>query len=175
VIGFEPVAKHWYTFNLLNRYAACGNLRFEPLGLDHLRFFSGHFDIVFCMGILYHHTDPMQVLRLIHQALKPGGQLVIDCQGIAGRDPVALTPRQRYAGAKGIWFLPTLPCLENWVARANFRSLDAFYDAPLSQEEQRATPWSPGQSLGDFIDPQDPLQTIEGYPAPRRFYVSARK
>jgi len=37
--------------------------------------------------------------------------------------------------------------------------------------EQRKTEWIEGQSLEDFLDPNDTSKTVEGYPAPQRVYV----
>ncbi|MDX1522001.1 MAG: DUF1698 domain-containing protein, partial [Anaerolineae bacterium] len=125
--------------------------------------------------ILYHHTDPVGLLRKMHTALTPQGELVIDCQGIPGDEPVALTPRGRYARARGIWFLPTLSCLENWIHRAGFTNIRPVFAEPLSPAEQRRTAWADIDSLAEFLDPADPSLTIEGYPAPWRFYVIAGK
>ena len=44
-----------------------------------------------------------------------------------------------------------------------------------SVEEQRATDWMTYQSLKDFLDPNDPTKTIEGYPAPMRATLIATK
>ena len=44
-----------------------------------------------------------------------------------------------------------------------------------TSEEQRKTPWSFDQSLEDFLDENDKTKTVEGYPAPKRVYVKARK
>jgi len=35
-------------------------------------------------------------------------------------------------------------------------------------DEQRKTQWIDTESLQDFLDPEDPGKTIEGYPAPKR-------
>ena len=174
VVGFEPFARHWYTFHLLNHFAGCHNLSFELLGVEHTDLFSGFFDTIFCLGILYHHPDPVGQLRRLRRSLRKGGRMFIDCQGIPGDDPVSLTPARRYAGAGGIWFLPTLPALINWVRRAGFQQVETIYAAPLSTEEQRATPMAPLRSLADFLDPGDPQKTIEGYPAPWRYYLLVR-
>ncbi len=174
VIGFEPVVKHWYTFDFLNHLARRSNLFFELLGVEHIDLFPRLFDVMFCLGILYHHTDPVGLLRKMRGALAKGGTLVIDCQGIPGDEPVALTPQSRYAGAKGIWFLPTESCLRHWLSRAGFQEIETFYNEPLSTEEQRASQWAPIKSLADFLDPVDSSRTVEGYPAPRRFYLLAR-
>lgn len=172
VIGFEPVAKHWFNFHLIQKYCQCPELHFEMFGVEHLDLFPKTFDTIFCMGILYHHTDPMSLLRKMKLSLKKGGEIIIDCQGIPGDDDIALVPRSRYAGAKGVWFLPTLNGLINWVRRAGMEA-KLIYSGPLSIEEQRTTPWANIKSLKDFLS-EDLSQTVEGYPAPHRFYLIAK-
>ncbi len=173
VLGFEPVAKHWFNFHLIQKYTSRPELAFELFGVEHLDLFPETFDVIFCMGILYHHTDPISLLRKMRHALKKKGQIIIDCQGIPGDEEFALVPRGRYAGAKGIWFLPTLKCLINWIQRSGMQA-QAVYSAPLLPEEQRATPWANIKSLKDFLT-EDQSRTIEGYPAPHRFYLIAKK
>jgi len=175
VVGFEPDLRHALAFDLLQRYARTPGLVFEPLGVEHMDLYAGVFDTVLCMGILYHHTDPVGLLRRIHRGMAAKGQLIVECQGIAGEDSVALVPEGRYGRARGIWFLPTRSCLANWLRRAGFIEIHCFYDAPLSSAEQRRTSWAPGDSLEEFLWPGDPTRTVEGYPAPRRIYFSAHK
>ena len=174
VVGFEPYGKYWYNFALLQSLAQAERLAFELLGVEHIHLFERFFDVVFCLGILYHHTDPVGILTKIRRSLRHGGKVIIDCQGIAGESSCALVPRGRYAGARGVWFLPTLACLENWLLRADFKVITPIWAGALTPEEQRATPWAPIASLADFMDPCDPTRTIEGYPAPQRFYLMAR-
>lgn len=174
VIGFEPYGKLFWNFQLIQNLVQCNRLYFELLGVEHIHFYPDFFDTIFCLGILYHHADPIGLLHKLRQALAPQGELVIDCQGIPGADPIALTPRQRYAHARGIWFLPTQSCLEHWLYRAGFREIQCFFAEPLSTSEQRRTDWADIDSLAAFLDPHDPTRTIEGYPAPWRYYVIAR-
>jgi tRNA (mo5U34)-methyltransferase len=175
VIGFEPIAKHYWNFQLLQTLARQDTLHFELLGIEHIHLYPQFFDTIFCLGILYHHPDPIGLLGKLHQALSPSGELVIDCQGIPGDLPIALTPRKRYAQARGIWFLPTQTCLETWLARAGFVHTRTVFAAPLSPAEQRRTPWAEIDSLAEFLDPQDSSLTIEGYPAPWRYYSISQK
>ncbi|MEM7130210.1 MAG: tRNA 5-methoxyuridine(34)/uridine 5-oxyacetic acid(34) synthase CmoB [Chloroflexota bacterium] len=171
VIGFEPVAKHYWNFQLLQQWIRQPNLHFELLGVEHVNLYPNFFDTIFCLGILYHHTDPVGLLRKLREALAPKGEIIIDCQGIPGSEPVALVPKSRYARARGIWFLPTQSCLENWMSRAGFKNLHCFFAEPLSIEEQRRTPWADVESLAEFLDPRDSTRTVEGYPRPWRYYV----
>lgn len=171
VIGFEPMARNALHFQLMQTLWPTKSIDFELLGAEHIDIFGPIFDTIFCLGILYHHTDPIGLLRKMAKALKPRGRLFIDCQGIAGDMPLALTPASRYAGATGIWFLPTQSCLEHWIRRAGFTKLNWIYADRLSCLEQRSTAWAPIKSLADFLDPSDINQTIEAYPAPERFYL----
>ena len=174
-IGFEPYAKHFWNFQLIQNIVQQKMLAFELLGVEHIHYYPKFFDTIFCLGILYHHTDPIGLLRKMREALAPKGEIIIDCQGIPGDLPVALTPQKRYAQARGIWFLPTQSCLENWIGRAGFSDFNCFFAAPLSVEEQRRTTWANIDSLSEFLDPDDPSLTVEGYPAPWRYYAIARK
>lgn len=173
VVGFEPYEKNWLNFQMMQSYAQVSCLAAERLGVEHIHYYPAFFDKIFCLGILYHHTDPIGILRKIRSALKKGGELLIDCQGIPGTEPLALVPSGRYASARGVWFLPTLPALMNWVRRAGFRSAECIYQAPLNCEEQRSTEFAPVRSLTDFLHPDHPERTIEGYPAPWRYYLKA--
>lgn len=175
VIGFEPYAKHFWNFQLMQNLVGQDNLHFELLGVEHIDYYPQFFDTIFCLGILYHHTDPIGLLRKMRQALAPKGEIIIDCQGIPGEKAIALTPRQRYANAKGIWFLPTQSCLETWIIRAGFTKVRCIFAEPLSVEEQRRTPWANINSLQEFLNPQNPQETIEGYPAPWRYYAIAQR
>jgi len=40
--------------------------------------------------------------------------------------------------------------------------------SPTTPDEQRTTDWMTFHSLKDFLDPDDPTRTIEGYPGPIR-------
>ena len=43
----------------------------------------------------------------------------------------------------------------------------------ISADEQRSTEWMTYESLAEALDPSDPSQTIEGWPAPQRVVVLA--
>jgi tRNA (mo5U34)-methyltransferase len=76
---------------------------------------------------------------------------------------------------KGVYFLPTLSTLQNWLQRANFKDFEVLFNEELSTEEQRATEWAPVRSLNESLDPDDNTKTIEGYPRAHRFYVKVRR
>jgi tRNA (mo5U34)-methyltransferase len=59
--------------------------------------------------------------------------------------------------------------------RAGFDEFEVLAITTTTSEEQRKTEWSFDQSLEDFLDPNDKTKTVEGYPAPKRVYIKARK
>ena len=174
VVGFEPFYKHYLSFLFMQRFAQVPQLAYEPFGVEYISSYLNFFDVIFCLGILYHHTDPMKVLKDIRRSLTKGGILIVDCQGIAGDDSFCLVPSKRYAGAKGFWFLPTVTCLINWINRAGFSNIRVVYDQPLTSFEQRSSEWAPVASLKDGLNKWKE-KTIEGYPLPRRFYIRAER
>ena len=59
-LGIEPVAKHKICFDFLANMTSIRSLQFEPLGVEHIDYFPKFFDVVFCLGILYHQLDPVR-------------------------------------------------------------------------------------------------------------------
>ncbi|KPK24482.1 MAG: tRNA (mo5U34)-methyltransferase [Desulfobacterales bacterium SG8_35_2] len=173
VMGFEPYLQHYFTFKTLNRFAGCENLFCELLGVEHIGLYKRSFDVVFLMGILYHRSSPVELLREIRTAMKPGGVLLVESQGIPGTEPVALFPEQRYAKVPGTYFVPTGACLANWLSRAGFTEVQIFFSHPMSSQEQRRTDWMVFESYDDFVDKNNPTLTKEGYPAPIRIFARA--
>lgn len=175
ILGFEPYVHHYYAFHTLNTFAHQKNLGVELLGIDHLPLFPESFDVIFCLGILYHRPSPIEALRDLHVALKPNGTLFIESQAIPGREPVALFPETTYAKVPGTWFVPTASCLHNWLTRTGFNKVRLFHDHAMSSAEQRRTSWMTFESYEDFIDNKNPALTVEGFPAPRRVFFKAVK
>lgn len=175
VLGFEPYLQHYSTFKTLNAFAGQDQLQVELLGIEDLALFPKSFDVIFCLGILYHRPSPLAALRDLHTALKPGGWLIIESQAIPGEEPVALFPHSTYAKAPGTWFVPTAACLHNWMTRTGFRKVQQFCEHAMGKEEQRRTAWMEFESYEDFIDKDNPAFTIEGYPAPRRVFFKATR
>ena len=171
VIGFEPYLQHYFTFQTLNSFADQKNLHMELLGVEHLGHFANSFDVVFLMGILYHRISPLESLKEVKKSLKKGGTLIVESQAIPGEEAVALFPERRYAKAPGTYFVPTATCLKNWMLRAGFIDVEIFCSHPMSSREQRRTEWMQFESYADFIDPDNPALTVEGYPAPIRVFL----
>ena len=175
VVGFEPYLQHYFAFKTLNSFAGLENLAIELLGVENIDLFRESFDVVFLMGILYHRSSPIDVLRDIREAMKPGATLIVESQGIPGDKPMALFPERRYAKVPGTYFVPTGTCLKHWLVRAGYTGVELFCSHPMSNKEQRRTEWMDFESYADFINSQDPTLTVEGYPAPIRVFIKATK
>jgi len=175
VLGLEPTIQHYYCFKALNGMAGMANLSIDLLGVEHLSLFPDCFDVIFLMGLIYHRPSPLDVLRDVYTALKPGGTLILESQAIPGNDPVALFPEKTYAKVPGTYFVPTGACLANWMQRTGFTDVNLFCSHPMTSAEQRRTDWMVFQSFSDFICSDNPSLTVEGYPAPYRVFLVGRK
>jgi len=175
VVGIDPNMHAFLEFELFARLRGINNLHFEYLRGDVMASFVGAFDVVYCLGVLYHTPDPIGMLKDIYKSMKGNATLIVDCQGIDGDDHIALFPQKRYTNMKGVFFLPTLNTLRHWLQRAQFLNFEVIFNEELSTDEQRTTDWAPVRSLEESLDPNDSNKTIEGYPRARRFYVRVRK
>ena len=177
VLGIDPVLPCHAQFHLLQHFAQIPHIFMELLGVEHLPLMKESFDTCFFMGIIYHHRNPIQQLIDIREALRPGGQVIIESIGIPGKEEYALCPSESYAGMKNVWFIPTINALINWIHRSRFVEIQILSDILLTEKEQRSTPWCPAphRSLKQGLSPYNSKRTKEGHPAPRRFMLSARK
>lgn len=171
VYGIDPSVLFLFQFELVQRYLRDERLQIDLMGAEHLDLFPGTFDVALCMGIVYHQRHPLELLARLRECLRPGGRCLLESQTIPGESTVALFPESRYAKARNVYFVPTAACLENWMRRAGFRDVQRVSHLPVTGEEQRRTEWMTFESLDDFLDPKDPTQTVEGYPAPWRTAV----
>jgi tRNA (mo5U34)-methyltransferase len=174
LVGFDPSALYFMQFKFINSFVK-SNIVYELLGIEHLEFFEHKFDTVFCLGVLYHRSDPIKSLKSLYKALNSKGELILDTFMIDGEDDICLTPKDRYSKIPNIYFIPTINALKNWLFRAGFSDVEVLAVKKTKLNEQRKTDWIDSQSLNDFLDPNNPNLTIEGYPAPKRVYVKAYK
>jgi len=174
LIGFDPSAIYYSQFQFLNHFIGA-DIVYELLGVEHVEFYEHKFDLLFCLGVLYHRADPVGMLKSLYKGLNKGGELILDTFMIDGEDEVCLTPRDRYSKIPNIYFIPTVNALKNWCYRAGFDAVEVLEIKKTDLTEQRKTEWINTQSLEDFLDPNDPEKTVEGYPAPKRVYIKAFK
>ena len=174
LVGFDPSPLVFMQFEFINKFIQ-GDIKYELLGIEHVELYEHKFDTLFCLGVLYHRSDPIASLKSLFKALNSGGELILDTFMIDGKDDICLTPKDRYSKIPNIYFIPTVNALKNWCLRAGFKDIEVLEIKATNLEEQRKTNWINSQSLNDFLDPNNPTQTVEGYPAPKRVYIKAKK
>jgi len=174
LIGFDPSAIYYSQFQFMNHFIK-SDIVYELLGVEHVEFYEHKFDVLFCLGVLYHRSDPVMMLKSLFKGLNKGGELILDTFMIDGEGEMCLTPKDRYSKIPNIYFVPTVSALINWCHRAGFKSVEVLETIVTDANEQRKTEWIDGQSLEDFLDPNDETKTVEGYPAPKRVYIKALK
>ena len=172
IVGFDPSPLFKTQFDFVDKYIKSGII-YELLGVEHLDIYDTKFDTIFCLGVLYHRSDPVTTLKSLKKALNKNGELFLDTFMINGDEEIALTPKLRYSKIPNIYFVPTIPALKNWLFRAGFNDVKVLEIKKTDLQEQRKTDWIESQSLENFLDPDNPDLTIEGYPAPRRVYIKA--
>ena len=175
VIGIDPAMLFVFQFLTLKHFTPTLPVDVLPLPLEAVPPNLQAFDTVFSMGVLYHRRSPIDHLLQLRDCLRPGGELVLETLVVPGETGYTLMPEGRYARMRNVWFLPTIGTMTQWLKRCRFDAVRCVDDSVTTTDEQRRTAWMPSESLADFLDPEDPSRTIEGYPAPRRaVFVATR-
>jgi tRNA (mo5U34)-methyltransferase len=174
VVGVDPTELFFNQFLILKRYLPNEPVYFIPLGIEDIPV-SQAFDTVFSMGVFYHRRDPILFLQQLKDQLVSGGELVLETLIVPGCEQTVLVPADRYAQMSNVWYLPSVKALTLWLSKVGFVNIRIVDIDQTSTDEQRKTEWIEGQSLVDFLDPNDPNLTIEGYPAPTRATVIANR
>lgn len=174
VIGIDPMLLNVMQFQIIkNFYDNNAPIDVLPLGIEALPPKLNCFDTVFSMGVLYHRRSPIDHLFELRDCLKSGGELILETLVIDGKLGDTLLPKDRYAQMRNVWFLPSCETLISWLERCGFQNVRVVDVTVTTIEEQRTTDWMKFQSLKDFLDPQNPALTCEGYPAPKRAILLA--
>jgi len=174
LVGFDPFSIPYCQFKFLDHFIQSG-IKYELLGVEHVEFYEHKFDVLFCLGVLYHRADPIGSLKSLYKGLNFGGELILDTFMIDGEYEISLTPKKRYSKIPNIYFIPTVNALKNWCYRAGFDEVEVLKISKTDLKEQRKTEWIDTESLNDFLDKEDNSKTVEGYPAPKRVYIKAKK
>ena len=179
VIGIDPTIVYVMQYLAVAKYLIAAKPHFVhavlPVRLEDVPAGGATFDTVFSMGVLYHRRDPLEHLHGLRGLLRPGGELVLETLIVADGSTEVLIPDGRYARMRNVWHIPDTETLETWIAAAGFVNVRIADITPTTTAEQRTTAWMRFGSLAEALAPNDPTRTIEGYPAPVRCTVVARK
>jgi len=172
-LGIDPTRLFLYQFQTLQNLQEKNKAFLLPLADEDLPSCQ-FFDTVFSLGVLYHRRRPVQHLQRLINALRPGGELVLETL-IIDQGTESLTPVDRYAQMRNVWLIPTRKHVEELLHQCDCQDIKIVDVNVTSTTEQRSTEWMRFQSLADFLDPEDPNKTVEGYPAPVRAVIVATK
>jgi tRNA (mo5U34)-methyltransferase len=175
LVGLDPVERCWLQFSLLHGLSRLDNLAFVPTGIANIDAFPCFFDLLLCMGVIYHQRDPFAACKKMYSAIKPGGRIILESLVIPQQGSYLFVPSERYAKMRNAWVVPSADALVNLLLRAGFKDPQMTTFGALTATEQRRTAWAPYESLADFLDPHDSTKTVEGYPAPHTALVVAHK
>ena len=179
VIGIDPTPLLLIQFEVAKKYADHVQAHVLPLRMEALACNSHAFDTVFSMGVLYHRKKPIEHLLQLEGALslKTDSELVLETLVLdQGNEDTILTPNKKcYAGMPNVWKVPSIAALKKWLQIAGFSNIQVVNTCKTTSDEQRKTGWMQTHSLCDFLMSNDNQKTIEGYQAPTRAILLARR
>ncbi len=175
VVGVDPTLLYVMQYAAARRYLGDRGVFVLPLTLEEVPEGLAAFDTVFSMGVLYHRRSPFDHLLRLRDALRAGGELVLETLVVEGGRGQVLVPEGRYARMRNVWFIPSAQELAAWVERAGFHKVRVVDVTATTTEEQRSTEWMRFESLDKCLDPADPSRTVEGHPAPLRAILIAER
>ena len=174
IINAEPGPKNFFQFKLLQKFLNIKNIVHEPVKAENFGIFCNFFDVIFCLGVIYHQRNPLLMLNECYKALNKNGVIILETIVFDNKEPIALCPKT-YQKMRNVWFLPSPSCLKRWLEISNFEILKESKLFPTTFNEQHKTKDATFESLEDFLDKDNPNLTIEGYHAPKRYIIMAKK
>jgi 2-polyprenyl-3-methyl-5-hydroxy-6-metoxy-1,4-benzoquinol methylase len=87
--------------------------------------FLERYDTVFCLGVIYHISDPIVGLRRLYQALKAGGTLCLESMSIPSAECICEYegPSRRRGEFGWNWFVPSPKALKQWLEDTGFEAI----------------------------------------------------
>lgn len=173
VVGIDPSLLYILQHAAIGYYVDRGGAgnTVLPVGLEDFPV-AENFDVVFSMGVVHHRRDPSAHVQTLASHAHDGTVLVVESLVV---DHGPLKPRARYARMRNVWTVPDVAMLRGWLADAGFGDARVVDVSTTTTGEQRTTAWMPYESLASALDPKDSSLTVEGYPAPKRAVIIARR
>ena len=172
VIGIDPSALFCLQHQCVKRYVPDKRNTVLPFNLEELPT-TVQFNCVFSMGVIYHRRDPIDHLTRLYDQTSSSGLLILET--LIHDQKTSLYPNGRYARMGNVWCVPSESDLFSWIEKAGYKDPTKVDITKTTTQEQRATEWMSFESLANALNPNDPQLTIEGYQAPIRELIIARK
>ncbi len=87
----------------------------------------GQFDLVLCLGILYHMEDPLGMCRRMFEITKKDGMLILEthCDGLNEPKPgMIFYGKTLLNNDPGNWWGPNIKCVQEMLEVAGFKKVD---------------------------------------------------
>jgi SAM-dependent methyltransferase len=155
-VGLEP---HGFYFHaqFLNAVYERPGVSFRNIGWEGVDpELLGQFDLVTCLGLIYHLTDPMALLFRLASVMKPGARLVMETHVLSERSTHAHFVEGAFWGDETYWWIFGDECLSGMLRSAGFRDVKVALKADC-----------------DSRNPRNPRVTVEGHPAGARAWFTA--
>jgi tRNA (mo5U34)-methyltransferase len=92
-------------------------------------------DVVIFTGIYYHLKDPLLAFGRLRRVMKEGAVIIVEGEVIDSTECFArFYYHEQYAGDASNWWVPTVPCLRQWIECSFF---DEIYEYPCNQSPNR--------------------------------------
>lgn len=157
-VGLEPHMFYLHAMFLNAVYERPGvsffNAGWENLDVDYL----GNFDLVNCLGLIYHVKEPVLLLETIASIMKPGAKLLMETHVLSERSKQACFIEGAFAGDVTYWWIFGDECLMGMLRSSGFKGVKLALKADC-----------------DSRNPDDPRVTVEGHPAGARAWFTATK
>lgn len=118
------------------RYVSGNLLYLERESLEQL----GTFDLVWCLGVLYHNAEQLRLLRRLFNLTSEGGALVLESattrdRMLARRNVVEIHWPELYRGERTITHLPSRRAVRSWL------EMVGYADVRIEPVYSRASRW----------------------------------
>jgi len=132
------------------------------------------FDVVVFCGVYYHLKHPLIALTRLREVLKDGGLIIVEGPVVCG--PAEPYARFYYHEALGDdasnWWVPTLPCLREWIECSYFELIDEC--GPAYQYDRTVTLRPEGAGRSSLAPDASHAQTGKPTETIARYAIVAR-
>ena len=129
----RPLAEH-PTLILARAYMGSRVKYFPRLRVeDVLELGVSDFDVVIYTGIYYHLKSPLLAFARLRRVMKEGAVLIVEGEVIDSPECFArFYYREHYVDDASNWWIPTAPCLKQWIECSFFGAVREYPHAPGS-------------------------------------------
>lgn len=140
VVAIEEVKKYAETAAFLAQsFGIADRIAIHPVSLYSCNnaVFADRFDVVHFPGVIYHLSDPVLGLRILFNALKRGGTILVESAGIHHEEPycrfdgsaVVISGNKQDLSRRGWnWFLPSPSALHRMMREAGFEKVETRWN-----------------------------------------------